>query len=80
MAARTLNGALPPRVDRGMLEPFLHLPVLVESARGRVVGVLAAADVGERGAIDKLLVHTFLGHEWWLIKDWTVIKTSRSRV
>jgi hypothetical protein len=89
----TLNGALDPGVEGGMLEPFLqpflHQPVIVSTPLGQVVGVLVDADAartiprgiigpaGAHGGVGSLLIHEFQG-TWRLVKAWTHIKTARS--
>jgi hypothetical protein len=56
-----------------MLERFLHLPCVIETEVGPVVGFLLWFDSSEHGGIGSLFVHAFIG-SWTLVKSWVSIK------
>lgn len=63
--------------EPSLLEAFLNQPVIVETAAGQVIGVLVRADVSVHGGIGSLLIDSFTG-SWFLVKEWTAIKSGSS--
>jgi hypothetical protein len=61
---------------RALLKHFLHLPCIVETDLGVVIGVLLRADVSVHGNLSTLLVHDYIG-SWYLIRDRRLIKSAR---
>jgi len=78
---------------QSMLKPFLHYPILVETPRGQVIGVLLEAETDVYGNIWSLLVGVHvspsmgveldpdagLTGDYYVVKNWYTMKTLRSR-